>query len=177
MAIESRGQVERSERFGEMCSSASRSLRLRLPNSCRFSALSPCLQTPKERVRRFRPHYTPTTSSCLNLVVRWFREIREKRIRRGSFHGSTTTGSPSRSSGLPASKRPLRRSVVVKLFWKHYTSLAALAIEHGAGLCSSDIDFARFSGSAGGTPWLDKIKPVVAGARLARIARQPPPEA
>jgi transposase len=36
--------------------------------------------------RRFQLHYTPTSSSWLNLIERWFREITEKRIRRGSFH-------------------------------------------------------------------------------------------
>jgi transposase len=35
--------------------------------------------------RRFTLHYTPTSSSWLNLVERWFREITDKRIRRGSF--------------------------------------------------------------------------------------------
>jgi transposase len=35
--------------------------------------------------RRFQMHYTPTSSSWLNLVERWFRELSEKRIRRGSF--------------------------------------------------------------------------------------------
>jgi len=39
-----------------------------------------------KRHRRFQLHYTPTSSSWLNLVERWFREITEKRIRRGSFH-------------------------------------------------------------------------------------------
>jgi transposase len=34
---------------------------------------------------RFQVHLTPTSSSWLNLVERWFREITEKRIRRGSF--------------------------------------------------------------------------------------------
>jgi transposase len=34
---------------------------------------------------RFHLHFTPTSSSWLNLVERWFREITEKRIRRGSF--------------------------------------------------------------------------------------------
>ena len=29
---------------------------------------------------------TPTSSSWLNLVERWFREITDKRIRRGTFH-------------------------------------------------------------------------------------------
>ena len=34
---------------------------------------------------RFHLHFTPTSSSWLNLVERWFREISEKRIRRGTF--------------------------------------------------------------------------------------------
>ena len=39
-----------------------------------------------ERHRRFHPHFTPTSSSWLNLVERWFAEITRKQIRRGSFH-------------------------------------------------------------------------------------------
>src|SRR3990170_4332123 len=34
---------------------------------------------------RFHLHFIPTSSSWLNLVERWFREITDKRIRRGSF--------------------------------------------------------------------------------------------
>jgi transposase len=34
---------------------------------------------------RFHLHFTPTSASWLNLVERWFREITEKRIRRGVF--------------------------------------------------------------------------------------------
>jgi transposase len=34
---------------------------------------------------RFHPHFVPTSSSWLNLVERWFRELTDKRIRRGSF--------------------------------------------------------------------------------------------
>jgi transposase len=34
---------------------------------------------------RFHLHFTPTSSSWLNLVERWFRDITEKRIRRGTF--------------------------------------------------------------------------------------------
>jgi transposase len=34
---------------------------------------------------RFHLHFTPTSSSWLNMVERWFREITNKRIRRGSF--------------------------------------------------------------------------------------------
>lgn len=35
---------------------------------------------------RFQMHFIPTSSSWLNLVERWFREISEKRIRRDSFN-------------------------------------------------------------------------------------------
>jgi transposase len=34
---------------------------------------------------RFHQHFIPTSSSWLNLVERWFREITDKRIRRGTF--------------------------------------------------------------------------------------------
>jgi len=39
-----------------------------------------------EKHRRFRLHFTPTSSSWLNLIERWFGEITRKRIRRGVFH-------------------------------------------------------------------------------------------
>ncbi len=35
---------------------------------------------------RFVLHFTPTSASWLNLVERWFRELTDKRIRRGVFH-------------------------------------------------------------------------------------------
>ena len=35
---------------------------------------------------RFHLHFTPTSSSWLNLVERWFRDLTEKKLRRGSFH-------------------------------------------------------------------------------------------
>jgi len=35
---------------------------------------------------RIHLHFTPTSSSWLNLVERWFRELTEKAIRRGVFH-------------------------------------------------------------------------------------------
>jgi len=39
-----------------------------------------------QRHPRFHLHFIPTSSSWLNLVERWFREITDKRIRRGTFH-------------------------------------------------------------------------------------------
>ena len=38
-----------------------------------------------QRHPRFQLHFTPTSSSWLNLVERWFRDLTEKRIRRDSF--------------------------------------------------------------------------------------------
>jgi transposase len=35
---------------------------------------------------RFQLHFTPTSSSWLNLIERWFRELTDKAIRRGVFH-------------------------------------------------------------------------------------------
>jgi transposase len=35
---------------------------------------------------RFHLHFTPTSSSWLNLVERWFRDLTEKALRRGVFH-------------------------------------------------------------------------------------------
>ncbi|SCC52635.1 MULTISPECIES: transposase, partial [unclassified Gordonia (in: high G+C Gram-positive bacteria)] len=38
-----------------------------------------------ERHKRFHFHFTPTSSSWLNQVERWFRELTDKNIRRGIF--------------------------------------------------------------------------------------------
>jgi len=38
-----------------------------------------------KRHKRFHIHFIPTSSSWLNLIERWFREITDKRIRRGTF--------------------------------------------------------------------------------------------
>ena len=37
---------------------------------------------------RFVCHFVPTSSSWLNLVERWFRDLTEKRVRRGSFEST-----------------------------------------------------------------------------------------
>ncbi|HEY8294730.1 MAG TPA: IS630 family transposase [Micrococcaceae bacterium] len=39
-----------------------------------------------EKHPRFHLHFTPTSSSWLNLVERWFRELTDKALRRGAFH-------------------------------------------------------------------------------------------
>ena len=46
----------------------------------------PNVQKWLKRHPRFHMHFIPTSSSWLNLVERWFREITDKRIRRGTFH-------------------------------------------------------------------------------------------
>jgi transposase len=38
-----------------------------------------------EKHPRFHCHFTPTSASWLNLIVRWYGEITRKRIRRGVF--------------------------------------------------------------------------------------------
>lgn len=46
----------------------------------------PRVQKWLQRHPRFHMHFIPTSSSWLNMVERWFREITDKRIRRGTFH-------------------------------------------------------------------------------------------
>ena len=45
----------------------------------------PKVQSWLKRHRRFHVHFIPTSSSWLNLIERWFREITDKRLRRGTF--------------------------------------------------------------------------------------------
>lgn len=45
----------------------------------------PSVQRWLKRHKRFHMHFTPTSSSWLNLIERWFRDITERRIRRGTF--------------------------------------------------------------------------------------------
>lgn len=45
----------------------------------------PRVQRWLKRRPRFHLHFTPTSSSWLNMVERWFSEITSKRLRRGSF--------------------------------------------------------------------------------------------
>src|SRR4030043_335850 len=45
----------------------------------------PRVQSWLERHPRFHLHFIPTSSSWLNMVERWFRNITDKRLRRGTF--------------------------------------------------------------------------------------------
>jgi len=46
---------------------------------------TPQVQAWLKRHPRFVPHFIPTSSSWLNLVERWFRELTQKAVRRGAF--------------------------------------------------------------------------------------------
>ena len=46
---------------------------------------TPEVQAWLKRHRRFVPHFIPTSSSWLNLIERWFRELTDKAVRRGVF--------------------------------------------------------------------------------------------
>jgi len=46
----------------------------------------PVVKAWLEKHPRFHLHFTPTSSSWLNLVERWFRELTTKRLRRGIFY-------------------------------------------------------------------------------------------
>ena len=70
---------------------------------------------------RFVCHFVPTSSSWLNLVERWFGELSEKAIRRGSFVSvpdlqqaierflDAVEPNPNRSCGGPPSRKSSRR--------------------------------------------------------------------
>jgi transposase len=45
----------------------------------------PRVESWLSRHPRFHLHFTPTSSSWLNLIERWFRDLTDKRIRRGTF--------------------------------------------------------------------------------------------
>ena len=46
----------------------------------------PKVQRWLARHPRFHMHFTPTSSSWLNLIERWFRDLTQKRLRRGTFN-------------------------------------------------------------------------------------------
>ena len=48
--------------------------------------MHPKVKSWLKRHRRFHMHFTPTARSWLNLIERWFREITDKRICRGTFN-------------------------------------------------------------------------------------------
>jgi transposase len=89
----------------------------------------PHVQAWLKKHPRFVCHFVPTSSSWLNLVERWFRELTEKAIRRGSFVSvpdlkqaiealcKPETKTPSRSSGAPPSMTSSKRSIARGSRW------------------------------------------------------------
>ena len=73
----------------------------------------PKVQRWLARHSRFHVHYTPTSSSWLNMVERFFRDLTQNRLRRGVFHDAeelvmaigefidNTTRTPNPSYGQP----------------------------------------------------------------------------
>ena len=55
---------------------------------------------------RFQLHFTPTSSSWLNLVERWFRELTDKALRRGVFHCRARPDRLNRGIPRCAQRRP-----------------------------------------------------------------------
>ena len=47
---------------------------------------APAVKRWLERHPRFHLHFTPTSSSWLNMIERWFGKLTDKAIRRGVFH-------------------------------------------------------------------------------------------
>src|SRR5580704_3637796 len=85
---------------------------------------------------RYHVHFTPTSSSWLNQIERWFAEITRKRIRRGTFRSAPTSSKLSRTSGYttripnlftgsPVPVALSRRSTNLNEFQKQETSGAS----------------------------------------------------
>ena len=69
----------------------------------------PALKAWLAKHPRFRKHCTPTSVSWLNLIERFFGELTDKRIRRGTFRSvlELIDGEPPRSLRPSRSRRPL----------------------------------------------------------------------
>ena len=55
---------------------------------------------------RFHLHFTPTGSSWLNLVERWFGELTTKKIKRGAHRSSQNSNKTSKPGSKPGTKTP-----------------------------------------------------------------------
>ena len=57
-----------------------------LPNAGHYATHKhPDVRKWLARHKRFHMHFTPTSSSWLNVIERWFRDLTENRLRRGVF--------------------------------------------------------------------------------------------
>ena len=68
------------------------------------------VKTWLDKHRRLKLHFTPTSSSWLNLVERWFGKLTDKRIRSGTFYSvdDLTQAKPFRSISRKTTKIPNR---------------------------------------------------------------------
>jgi transposase len=83
---------------------------------------------------RYHVHFTPTRSSWLNQIERWFAEITRKRIRHGTFRSVPDlikaihdyiriyNKDPDPSNGLPPQAASSGRSINIKLLQMRETS-------------------------------------------------------
>ena len=55
---------------------------------------------------RYHLHFTPTSASWINQVERWFAEITNKRIRRGSHRSTRNSSKPSRTTWPSTTRTP-----------------------------------------------------------------------
>ena len=62
---------------------------------------TPAIQRWLVRHPRFKLHFTPTHSSWMNLVERWFSELTTKWLRRGTHTSVTDPKTPSRRPSTP----------------------------------------------------------------------------
>jgi transposase len=114
---------------------------------------SPPVKRWLARHKRFHFHFTPTSSSWLNMVERWFGEISQKRIRRGSFESV----SQLRLSSNPpqASPPPERSAGRFFIDWRHPLCYRS----RGRGRCrysESMIRARAFSAASGPTSFLSQ---------------------
>ena len=70
-------------RFIDLATPADKQLHLIIDNYATYD--HPKVRRWLERHRRFHLHFTPTSSSWLNMVERFFRDLSQKRLRRGAF--------------------------------------------------------------------------------------------
>ena len=98
----------------------------------------PKVQKWLARHPRFHVYFTPTSSSWLNMVERFFRDLTQNRLRRGVFRDveelimaigdyiDKHNDNPSRSSGPPKPPTSWRRSSAPAKRWIIVNLLAAL---------------------------------------------------
>lgn len=60
----------------------------------------------RPRQKRWHLHFTPTSSSWLNLVERWFKELTDRRLRRGTFSSVPDLDRRDQPVGGPPQRRP-----------------------------------------------------------------------